>query len=223
VVLIAHGKAPAALVKAVQAAGGEAIVHEAPNKRQMPRQLVAEASKRGFTLEADAAGLLVDRLGANPLRLGNELDRLALWAGEGGSVSASDLTAMVADTTEAAVWSLADAVVEGDSAGSLAIAERLIGQGESVTGLSYMLSSRLRAAARAAAELEAGKTPKQVADAMPMHPYAAKMLVKRLGGRSPRELRDAVGAIADLEMWCRGGSDYSEDVALTLALRKAAA
>jgi hypothetical protein len=58
---------------------------------------------------------------------------------------------------------------------------------------------------------------------MPMHPYAAKMLVKRLGGRSPRELREAVGAIADLEMWCRGGSDYSEDVALTLALRKAAA
>lgn len=221
VVMIAHGKAPAALAKAVTAAGGEAIVHEAPNQRQMPRQLVAEATTRGFTLEPDAARLLVDRLGANPLRLGHELDRLALWAGEGGTVSGSDLTAMIADTTEAAVWSLADAVVEGDSAASLAIAERLIGQGESVTGLSYMLSSRLRAAARAAAELDAGKTPKQVADGLPMHPYAAKMLVKRLGGRSPRELRKAVGAIADLEMWCRGGSDYSEDVALTLALRRA--
>jgi DNA polymerase III delta subunit len=86
-----------------------------------------------------------------------------------------------------------------------------------------MLSSRLRAAAAAADELEAGKPPKQVADGLKMHPYAAKMLVKRLGDRSSRQLRDAVGAVADLEMWCRGGSDYTEDVALTLALKRAAA
>jgi DNA polymerase-3 subunit delta len=223
VVLIAHGKAPAALAKAVKAAGGEAVAHEAPKARQMPSKLVAEAEQRGFALEPDAARLLVDRLGANPLRLTNELDRLRLWAGDGGTVTAEDLNAMIADTTEAAVWSLADAVVEGDQAGSLAIAETLIGQGESVTGLSYMLSSRLRAAAGAAAELEAGKPPKQVADGLKMHPYAAKMLVKRLGDRSSRQLRDAVGAVADLEMWCRGGSDYSEDVALTLALKRAAA
>jgi DNA polymerase-3 subunit delta len=221
VVLIAHGKAPTALAKAVKAAGGEAIAHEAPKARQMPSKLVAEAKQRGFALEPDAARLLVDRLGANPLRLSNELDRLSLWAGEGGKVTAEDLNAMIADTTEAAVWSLADAVVEGDPAGSLAIAETLIGQGESVTGLSYMLSSRLRAAAGAAAELEAGKPPKQVADGLKMHPYAAKMLVQRLGGRSSRQLRDAVGAVADLEMWCRGGSDYTEDVALTLALVRA--
>jgi hypothetical protein len=56
-----------------------------------------------------------------------------------------------------------------------------------------------------------------------MHPYAAKMLIQRLGDRSSRQLRDAVGAVADLEMWCRGGSDYTEDVALTLALKRAAA
>ena len=223
VVLIAHGKAPAALAKAVKAAGGEAIAHEAPKARQMPSKLVAEAKQRGFALEPDAARLLVDRLGANPLRLSNELDRLRLWAGDGGTVTAEDLNAMIADTTEAAVWSLADAVVEGDEAGSLAIAETLIGQGESVTGLSYMLSSRLRAAASAAAELEAGTPPKQVADGLKMHPYAAKMLVERLGDRSSRQLRNAVGAVADLEMWTRGGSDYTEDVALTLALKRAAA
>jgi len=223
IVLIAHGKAPAALAKAVKAAGGEAIAHEAPKARQIPAKLVAEAKQRGFVLEPDAARLLVERLGANPLRLSNELDRLALWAGEGRAVTAEDLNAMIVDTTEEAVWSLADAVVEGDQAGSLALAETLIGQGESVTGLSYMLSSRLRAAAKAAGELEAGKSPREVADGLKMHPYAAKMLVKRLGDRSSQQLHDAVGAVADLEMWCRGGSDYPEDVALTLALKRAAA
>ena len=58
-------------------------------------------------------------MGANPVRLGNELERLALWAGEGGEVTAADLDEMVADTSEAAVWSLADALLRGDPAGAL--------------------------------------------------------------------------------------------------------
>jgi DNA polymerase-3 subunit delta len=221
VVLIARGKAPAAIAKAVKAAGGDSISYEAPKAREIPKQLVAEATKRGFTLAPDAARLIVERLGRSTQRLANELDRLALWAGEGGEVRLADLEAMLADTSEQAAWSLADAVVEGDAAAALGTAERLVGQGESVTGLSYMLSSRLRAGAQAAGELEAGRTEKQVADGLGMHPYAAKMLVKRLRGRSPDELRSAVGTVADLEFWCRGGSDYSEDVALTLALRRA--
>jgi DNA polymerase III delta subunit len=225
VVLIAHGKPPAGIAPAVKKAGGEAIACEAPKEREMPSKLVAEAKNRGFRLDPQAARMLVDRLGPSPMRLGNELDRLALWAQEGGvdEVTTEDLEAMVSDTSEQAVWSLADAVVSGDEPGAISLAEKLIAQGESVTGLSYMLSSRLRAAAQASVELEAGKSPKQVADALKMHPYAAKLLVQRAAKRTPDQLIAAVGAIADLEMWTRGGSDYSADVALTLALREATA
>ena len=51
---------------------------------------------------------------------------------------------MVADTSEAIVWSLADALQERDPAAALAVAERLIAQGENVTGMVYALASRLR-------------------------------------------------------------------------------
>ena len=86
----------------------------------MPRVLVADAQRLGFRLDPAAARLLVDRMGANPVRLRNELERLALWAGEGGEVSAADLDAMIADTSEAAVWSLSDALLERDAAGRAA-------------------------------------------------------------------------------------------------------
>ena len=82
----------------------------------MPRALVADAGRLGFRLEPAAAVALVERMGANPVRLGHELQRLALWAGEGGEVSLEDLDAMVADTSEAIVWSLADALQDGDPA-----------------------------------------------------------------------------------------------------------
>lgn len=222
IVLIARAKPPAKLARAVKAAKGEVHEFEAPKARDMPRALVGEAKRLGLALEPSAARLLVDRMGANPPRLQRELERLTLWAGENGSVSATDLEAMIADTSEAAVWALADALLERDPAEALRIGERLIAQGENVTGLIYGLASRLRSACAAAAQLEEGVPPKQVESSLSMHPYAAKQLIARLENTSVDDLRDATIALADLEVWCRGGADYGEELALTLALRKAA-
>ena len=92
---------------------------------------------------------------------------------------------MVADTSEAIVWSLADALQQRDPAAALAIAERLIAQGENVTGMTYALASRMRRS-------------------------------------RDSDLREATEALADLEVWCRGGADYGDELALTLAMRRAA-
>jgi DNA polymerase-3 subunit delta len=183
VVLIARDEAPGALAAAVRAAGGEVFEFKAVGVRGMPRALVAEAQKLGFQLTPAAAAVLVERMGAGPMRLRNELERLALWAGEGGVVDREDLDAMVADTSEAIVWSLADTLQRGEEAQALAIAERLVSQGESVTGMVYALASRMR--------------------------------------RSDGDTRRATTALADLEVWCRGGADYGDELALTLALHRA--
>jgi DNA polymerase-3 subunit delta len=222
VVLIARAKAPAKLTKAVKAAKGEMHFFEAPKAREMPRLLVADAQRLGFRLEPAAARILVDRMGANPVRLQHELERLALWAGEGGEVGVDDLGAMIADTSEEAVWSLSDALLERDAAGALRIGERLISQGENVTGLIYGLASRLRSACAAAGQLEEGIPPKQVESSLKMHPYAAKLLVGRLRDTDVADLRKATEALAKLELWCRGGADYGDEMALTLTLRSMA-
>ncbi|MET0306242.1 MAG: DNA polymerase III subunit delta [Solirubrobacterales bacterium] len=222
VVLIARDKAPPKLTAAVKAAAGEIHEFAAPKAREMPRVLVGDAKQLGFRLDPAAARMLVDRMGANPQRLHNELERLLLWAGEGGEVSAADLDAMIADTSEAAVWALSDALLERNPARALGIGERLISQGENVTGLIYGLASRLRKACAAAAMLEEGSPPKQVESSLGMHPYAAKQLVAKLGNIDAAELQGATIALADLEVWCRGGADYGDELALTLALRAAA-
>jgi DNA polymerase-3 subunit delta len=222
-VLICRNKPAAKLVKAVKAVKGEVHEFEAPKARDMPRVLVGEAQSLGFRLDPGAARMLVERMGANPVRLRNELERLALWAGEGGQVDSEALTEMISDTSEAAVWSLSDALIEGDAATALRIGEQLIGQGENVTGLIYGLASRLRSACVAAAQLEEGIPSQQVASSLKMHPYAAKQLVGRLQGTDLESLRLATEALADLELWLRGGADYGDELAFTLALRRAAA
>ena len=149
------------------------------------------------------------------------MERLALWAGPGGEVGVSDLEEMIADTSEAAIWTLTDAVVDRDSATAIATAERLLAQGESVTGLVYALASRLRKAAEALGRIERGESPQQLERSLGMHPYAAKQLISRLERTSPEELHAATEALADLEVWCRGGADYGDELALILALRRA--
>ncbi|HEY5052259.1 MAG TPA: DNA polymerase III subunit delta [Solirubrobacterales bacterium] len=222
VVLIARAKAPAKLVQAVKKAKGEIHQFEAPKAREMPRTLVADAKRLGFRLDPAAARMLVERMGANPVRLARELERLALWAGDSHEVGASDLDAMIADTSETAVWPLSDALLDRDPAKALEIGERLIAQGENVTGLIYGLASRLRKAQSALALIEEGVPPNQVESKLGMHPYAARQLVGRLSNTSLAELRQATEVLADLEVWCRGGADYGDELALTLALRRAA-
>src|SRR3954464_1938232 len=86
-VLICRDKAAAKLSKAVKGAGGEIHEFEAPKAREMPRVLVGEAQRLGFRLDPAAARMLVERMGTNPQRLRNELERLAPWGGDGGQGS----------------------------------------------------------------------------------------------------------------------------------------
>jgi DNA polymerase III subunit delta len=214
-------RAPKGLAEAVKKAGGEVLGYASPKARDLPGWLLSEAKRRQFDLDRDAAALLVERLGESTVRLSNELDRLALWAAPGERVVRSDLEAMISDTSEEVAWALSDALVERDRAAALGAAERLAGQGESVTGLVYQAAKRLREANIALEALESGRRSKEVEKELPMHPYAAKMLLRRLRDASSDELRAGTCAIADLEWWTRGGSDYPEPVALTLALRRA--
>jgi DNA polymerase III delta subunit len=218
----ARAKGLAELQKAVPLAGGEVLSYSAPSRRELPRWLAEEAGRRGFRLEADAARMLMERMGEGTIRLANELDRLALWAGDEGAVSAADLAAMIADTSEEAAWALSDAILARDVAGALAIAERLAGQGEATPALVYHVARRLRDAEAALTQLEAGRPAKEVEGSLGMHPYAARKLIERVRDASLDELRAATCAIADLEWWTRGGSEYPEEVALTLAVRRAA-
>jgi DNA polymerase-3 subunit delta len=215
-------KVPKGLADAVTGAGGEVLRYDAPKARDLPARLVAEAANRGFRLESGAARMLVERMGEGTMRLVTEIERLSVWAGPGGEVTVDDLQSMVVDTSEEATWALSDAIVARDRAAGLRAAERLSAQGEAVTPIVYQAARRLRDAHVAVTELERGTPSKEVEGKLRMHPYAARMLVRSVRGASVVELRAASCAVADLEWWTRGGSEYPDDVALTLAVLRAA-
>lgn len=219
VALVARGKLPKGLEQVVASAGGESLAYSAPSERELPARLVADAAREGISLTPEAARMLVERLGARPLRLRNEVARLAVWAPEGATVDVDDVATAVADDSELEIWALGDALAVGDLAGSLTVADRLIAQGEALQRIVATLAPRMRAALKAALALESGVPPKRAAEGLRMHPYAARKLVEAIEGRDPAELAVAVEAVADLEVASRTGIDGP--LALTLGIRRA--
>lgn len=222
VVLVARGSAPKGLPEAVAKVGGEVLNYGAPSQRELPAWIAEAARARGIQLTAQAARALASRLGDSTVRLGTELDRIALWAEPEARIDVEQIEALTSDTSERAGWTLGDAIVARDVGDAVIAADALLDQGEAVTPMIYGMASRLRSAHIAAAGLEGGRPAKEVEASLPMAPYPSKLLVRAVRGVSPADLSAAIGTIADLEWWTRGGSDYEERVALTLAVREAA-
>ncbi|MGK2932001.1 MAG: DNA polymerase III subunit delta [Solirubrobacterales bacterium] len=218
IVLISRGKVPGDLTKAVKKVGGDVLVFSAPKAEELPGHLVRLATAREFDLAPDAARFLITHLGNNLTRLSNELDRLSLWAGKGGRVDVEDLDEMVADSTQTSNFALGDALVDGDRVRAIMIAEGLISQGSTAGSVVYPTSTGVRRANKATALLESGRAPNQIERELSMPPFLARKLINSLSGASIAALRGATIAMADLEVWTRGGAEYPDELALDLAL-----
>lgn len=218
IVLIARGKVPPEIDKAVAKVGGDVREYLAPTAKEMPSHLIGLAAGRDFELTPEAARFLVSRLGSNLTRLANELDRLSLWAGKGGRVDSDDLEEMVVDTTETSSFALGDALIAGDRSRALKVAEGLLGQGSTAGSAVYPTSMGLRRANKALGKLEAGVPSNQIERELGLPPFLARKLVGSLSGVSVSDMRNATIAMADLEIWTRGGATYPDELALDLAL-----
>jgi DNA polymerase-3 subunit delta len=218
VVLIARGKVPPGIPEAVSKVGGDSRSYDAPQGRELAGYLVEGARERGFRLAPDAAALLISHLGDSLTRLDNEMDRLALWAGPEGTVELEDLEEMVSDSSEVKGFALGDAVVSGDRRTSVAIAERLVAQGSSAAGTVYPTAQAVRRVHKAIALLDSGTPPNRIGSELKLPPFIVRQVMEAARNSSLDSARDAAIALADLELWTRGGAEYPEELALDLAL-----
>ena len=83
---------------------------------------------------------------------------------------------------------------------------RLRAQGERASGLTYVIAQRLREALAVAVRLRAGEPAAQVRRSLRMPSRAAERLMADAAATAPEDLAAALGALADFELDCRGGS-----------------
>ncbi len=217
-------KAPAKLHAAVEKAGGQIAAENNVKAWDLPKWLIEQASQLKLDLDKDGAKALVAQVGDRQQRLLRELEKLALEHGPGAAIGVDEIEESCATSAERKVWTLADALVAGDRKTSLSLLLELRGQGERVTGLIYNMVRRLRDAVAVAEQLHAGQSPAQVKKTLRMPPRAADKFLKDVAARDLDGLREALAAMADLELESRGGAGgvLSEDTAAVRAVLVAA-
>jgi DNA polymerase-3 subunit delta len=206
-----RNKAPDRLVAAVRDAGGDISPELSVKSWELPKWAAGQARELGLELEPDGARELVRHVGDRQQRLLRELEKLALGADEpdaGGAAEPLDAEAverLTASSAERRAWTVADAVVAGDTRTAVTSYLALRQQGERLPGLLYWISQRVRTAHEIAAALDAGEPPAQVKRRLRMPSRAADRLIADARRTGSERLAEAVCEIADLELASRGG------------------
>jgi DNA polymerase-3 subunit delta len=215
-----RAKAPAALHKAVEAAGGQIAAEMTLKPRELPRWLIKQAGELGIELDPQGARALVAQVGERQQRLLRELEKLALEHGPGARVGAEEVHASCASSAERRLWTLADALVAGDVKTATRALVELRQQGERIPSLLYQMARRVRDALAIAEGLAAGSTPAQIKRGLRMPSFAADRLIADVSSRDADAYRLALEILADLEVESRGGGGgvLSEDTAAVRAV-----
>ncbi|HTZ88319.1 MAG TPA: hypothetical protein VMB05_16765 [Solirubrobacteraceae bacterium] len=222
-----RAKAPDALHKVVKRAGGQIVAQMTVKPWELPKWAREQAGKLGIALDAGGAKALVAQVGERQQRLLRELEKLALerdaiaggegGTGEGaggdstGSVSAEEIEQRAAHSAEFRAFALADALVGADAREATLFYMRLREQGERLSGLIYLMASRLREALAVSVRLQAGESEANVKRGLRMPARAATRFVADVARSDPARLRAALGALADLELDSRGGAPIAAD------------
>jgi DNA polymerase-3 subunit delta len=221
----ARAKAPASLHKAVTRAGGQVVAQTTVKPWELPKWAREQAARLGVSLDAAAAKALVAQVGERQQRLLRELEKLALAsspAGEGAPsgpggaepdsattpvrVSAQDIEARAAHSTEWRAYALADALVGADGREATLSYLRLRQQGERLSGLTYLMAQRLRDAVAVAQRLQAGESVAEVKRSLRMPARAAERFIADVARSDVERLRAALSTLAELELDTRGGA-----------------
>jgi DNA polymerase-3 subunit delta len=219
-------KAPAALHKTVEKAGGQIAVENVLKPGALPRWIAAQASELGITIDNQAAKALVAQVGERQQRLLRELEKLALEHGEGATIGVEEVHDCCASSAERKIWTLADALVAGDEKTAMRALLELRQQGERLPSLLYQMVRRVRDALTIAEALAAGKPAAQVRKTLRMPSFAADRLIADVSKRDAEAYRRALELLADLEVESRGGlgggAIVSEDTAAVRTVLAAA-
>ena len=201
----ARVKAPAALHKAVEAAGGQIAAESVLRSRDLPRWLARQAADLELELDNQAAKALIAQVGDRQQRLVRELEKLAIEHGPGARIGVDEVHECCASSAERKAWTLADALVAGDGKAATHALLELRQQGERLPSLLYQMVRRVRDALAIAEALAAGKPAAQVRKTLRMPSYAADRLIADVSKRDPEAYRRALELLADLEVESRGG------------------
>ena len=191
--------------------------------RQLGGWILDEARRVGARIDGEAARRLEEVVGRDVSRLAGAIEQLALYAGEGTSISVDHVDALVADTSQRTVFQLNDAVGQGDRISALRAVGKLFEQRESAIGVVIMLARHVRQLALYQALVAERTPPGEFARILGVPPFVIdKSLAPQARRFRPEALERAIRLVAQADQDLKGPvkAALGEEVVLTRLVEK---
>lgn len=114
------------LFEAVSEVGGKVACFERKTTSEIARILQKGASSRKAALESNAAYFMVENCSGDLGTLVNELEKLCVFVGGGGTIGIKEVETVCARSTESSVYSIADAILQRDLGKAYSILDDLL-------------------------------------------------------------------------------------------------
>ncbi len=196
---------------------GEVHELEQPKGKALAKWAVGYAKKQDLELPEDVARNLVERCSEDKVRITREVEKLALYVGE-GSATLEDVEALSPPDVESNIFAFVDALAAGDRGKAMKLLEDLAATGEPALRLLYMIRRQFRLVSRAKALFSGGASRNEVAKELKVPPFVARKLEEQSRKMSTADLERALDVILVLERGLKGGSELGDGLQVELAV-----
>ena len=196
---------------------GEIHTFEQPTGKALVKWLVGHAKKLGLDLPEAGAEDLSNRCLGDKMRLLQEMEKLALYVGE-GTATHEDVAALCPPDIQSNIFAFVDSLAAGKRDRALESLEDLIGTGEPPLRLTFMIRRQFQLVSRARALLERGTPQKEVASRLKVPPFVARKLEEQGRKLDELDLERALALIQTLESGLKGGSDLSDELQVEMTV-----
>ncbi len=172
------------------------------------------AARHGCEIEPAAAAALSEVVGSDLRAADNELVKLAAYVDGARAVTVADVTALTVYVAEANIFEMVDMLVQGDAHGAATRLHRLLEKQEPLS-LFGMIVRQFRLLLLTKTYLESGGVAGGVADAIDVHPYAARKLPGQARKFSLPQLEGIYHRLLEYDVQMKTGQ-IAPDLALDL-------
>ncbi|MYL63006.1 DNA polymerase III subunit delta [Bacillus hwajinpoensis] len=192
------------LVKTIKKAGAF-VKAEALQENHLGDWLQQRAKQHGVSLDQEGEERLVQLTGSHLMLLQQEIDKMALYVGEGGIVNAEVVDLLVARTLENDIFALIDRIVRKDLNKAFRILYDLLKINEEPIKILSLIGRQFRIIYQVSELSKRGYGQKQMASTLKLHPYAVKIAQQQSRSFEEEKLRFILDQIAESDYEMKTG------------------
>jgi DNA polymerase-3 subunit delta len=175
-----------------------------PKQQEIAGWIWRRTWEKGGEIDRQAANLLAQLVGRDLRMLGQEIEKLMLYA-DGQPVETDDVKTLVSRARETSIFDMVDAVSRRESDHALQLLHHLLDDGEASLYLLTMLVRQIRILIQVSELRDRGLTEKQITDHLKLHPFVVKKALPQSRNFTMAQLETAYSLLVEADWSIKTG------------------